>query len=430
MREIMLMRTLAAAAILAGLTSTAWTQEVTWVETSFHRVHLRNGNFIDGKLLSLSDREVSLALQQGNMNIRRDAIEKIEFVKMRSLLERPKMEQFPKGKAAPAAAEVKPAAAATVGALNITPPAIEEALKSKLTGILAGMKGATADQKVAFMKELTSQEGAAPFLASQLDSIGEEDLDYIGMALSQMKDPESLPYIVANLESGRESVVVQALKLVADLGGTAYTSKVRSLLSHSLTAVRSTAISTLERLSDGDSLTNILELLKDPERPVRNAAINAALNLGRKLNDTDAVMTGFSRALDVASTTAKIDLLSGIGRTKKTTSWEAVGPYLRDNDIGVREAAAEALMSLAATESADEIVSRLQIETEKSVRIRLAQAAAVIKSQKFVEPLINWLRSDDEILVKTANKALEDITGRRYNGFQEWSAWWDQVKTR
>jgi len=420
------MRTLMAALILAGLSSAAWAQDHTWVETTFHRVHLRNGNFIDGKLLSTSDREISLQLVQGNMNIRRDSIEKIEFVKMRSLLEKPKQLDQLRPPAA-AAAELKPA---VTSALQITPPSIDEALKSKLTGILAGMRTGNGDQKVALMRELTAVEGAAPYVASLMDTLGEEELDYIGMALTQMKDPESLPYIVAHLDSGRQPVLIQAIKLVADLDGTSHTSKVRALLNHSNPAVRSTVIATLDRLSDRDSLANILDLLKDPERRVRAAAITSSLSMGAKFNESDAVAAGFSRALDLAAPEAKVDLLSGVGRTKKTALWEVVSPRLRDNETSVREAAAEALMALGAAEAADELVNRMQAESEKSVRLRLASAAGTIKSLKFVEPLISWLRSDDDGIVKAATKALEDITNKRFNDHREWSAWWEQNRGR
>src|SRR5690349_18092871 len=54
----------------------------------FHRVHLRNGNVIDGTLLSLTDDMATLRLPSGEMSIKRGMIEKIEFIKMRSLLER------------------------------------------------------------------------------------------------------------------------------------------------------------------------------------------------------------------------------------------------------------------------------------------------------------------------------------------------------
>src|SRR5436190_24328669 len=50
----------------------------------FYRVHLRNGNVIDGELVKETANEVLLRLKVGEMTIRRDQIEKVEFVKMKS----------------------------------------------------------------------------------------------------------------------------------------------------------------------------------------------------------------------------------------------------------------------------------------------------------------------------------------------------------
>src|SRR5262245_25732182 len=52
-------------------------------ELRFHRVHLINGNFIDGQLIKDSPQQVLLQIKAGEMAIRRDLIDRVEFVKMR-----------------------------------------------------------------------------------------------------------------------------------------------------------------------------------------------------------------------------------------------------------------------------------------------------------------------------------------------------------
>src|SRR5258706_10928469 len=56
-----------------------------WVETRFHRVHLLNGNFIDGQLVKESPAGATLMLKSGQITIRKDLIDRIEIVKMRSI---------------------------------------------------------------------------------------------------------------------------------------------------------------------------------------------------------------------------------------------------------------------------------------------------------------------------------------------------------
>src|SRR5258706_9153339 len=51
----------------------------------FTRVHLRNGNFVDGQLIKDTEHEVMLRLRVGEMGIRRDQIDRVELIKMKSL---------------------------------------------------------------------------------------------------------------------------------------------------------------------------------------------------------------------------------------------------------------------------------------------------------------------------------------------------------
>src|SRR5688572_11443006 len=114
---------------LAGLPLAAAAQEkrqpapatkpdpVNWVESRFHRVHLKNGNFIDGELVRKDQRLVVLKLKAGDFGIRADMINRVEYVKVRSLAENPlivafRKEEAPDGPPAVAAA-ARPEAPAT-----------------------------------------------------------------------------------------------------------------------------------------------------------------------------------------------------------------------------------------------------------------------------------------------------------------------------
>src|SRR5579872_6878724 len=72
-------------ALLAWLAPPAAAQEVVWIDTQFHRVYLRNGNFIDGKIVQVNNREVHLDVVPGSMTFRLDMVDRIELIKMRTL---------------------------------------------------------------------------------------------------------------------------------------------------------------------------------------------------------------------------------------------------------------------------------------------------------------------------------------------------------
>jgi hypothetical protein len=82
--------TLVVPALLAlQLVATAQDKNPTWVETRFHRVHLRNGNFIDGQLLRQNSKIVVLNLKSGEFGVGRDMVQRVEFITMRMLSEPP-----------------------------------------------------------------------------------------------------------------------------------------------------------------------------------------------------------------------------------------------------------------------------------------------------------------------------------------------------
>jgi HEAT repeat protein len=388
-------------------------------------VHLRNGNFIDGNVTGLSEREVSLKLREaGDMNIRRDTIDRIELIKMRSLLEKPKLDPPLKRVAA------KPTATGAKAVEPIVPvPEVEAALKSNVSAILGRMRIATPDQREDLLRELAQMPNAGPYLASQMGTVNDDSVEYVAGALRAMKDPESLPYIAAQLESSREIVAICAVRLIGDLEDPNWVRFVRPMMNHSQTAIRSAAIATLSRLNDRDSLPNILDLLGESERPVRTGAIVAALTLGRKFDEVELVSKAFRLALRSPAREALADLLSGAGRLMEPKLWDAVTPHLRDGEADVRAAAADALGAMVAKEAADALISQMRVESDRKARLRMARAAGLIKNVKLAEPLLEWLKDQDEDVVKAAHKGLEDISGKKMNAeYQLWAAWWDQVR--
>ena len=72
-------------------------------DVRFYRVHLRNGNFLDGHLVRQDASKVVLRMSVGEMIVRRDQIERIEFIKLRSLGEPARVVPKPAPIAAPAA---------------------------------------------------------------------------------------------------------------------------------------------------------------------------------------------------------------------------------------------------------------------------------------------------------------------------------------
>jgi HEAT repeat protein len=420
---------LPALGLLACLAPRAAAQDVVWIETQFHRVHLRNGNFIDGKIILVNDREIHLEVIPGQMTFRRDMVDRIELMKMRSLGEPPKLDPPLKkpGVRPKDGGEALPGASIRSRAGGLEAPALDQSSKLRVEAILGRLRIANPDQKDDLVAELARLgPSAAPYLASQMGSVDDESCQRLTQALIKLKEPSALPYLVDALGDDRAYVRIQALLVIGDTGTMESAAPVRSMLGDPQEAVRASAIMALHHLGDADSLPEILACLESKDASVRIAAINAALELARKNGRMDRAAEEMRKALDNSSGKATLDFISAIGRTGRSDQWTSISRYLRDVDPKTRATAAAAMVALAAPASEELVLGRLAQEDDKRTRVQLAAAVSALKAMKAIEPLIGWLQSEDPDIGTAAEMALRVLTGQKFGvDYAKWSQWWD-----
>lgn len=419
------------ALLLLGLSSTLVAQEYVWTETRFHRVHLRNGNFIDGKVTLVKEREVMLTMPVGDMVIRKDSIDRIELMKIRTLGEKPKLDPPLKkaGAAVPVSAVVKPDPAARRTILAAPP--IDDNVRDNLRTILSRFSFAKADQKDGLVREMARQPHAAPYLAWLLPSLDPDLAPQVAGALQKMREPGSQPYLVVALESPKPYIRILAIDLLADQGNAEVLDPVRRCIADDVPGVKVAAMGAATRLGDKEALRSVLDHLEDGDPVVRAAAINNALTLGNRIGRMSDVQDSIKLALMSARGQALLDLAWAAGRTGRKELWPVLASYAFEADPKLRGTIVEALAALAVPESVEVLVQRLRTEDDKQVRLRLAAAAEALKNAEAVPPLIDWLRSQDIEIVNAAAKSLQSITRQRYGtSHQKWEDWWNSTRPK
>jgi len=406
----------ASAALLVGSAGLAWGQDVQWVETRFHRVHLRNGNFIDGKMEANTEKEVTLLIGPGEFSIRKDQVDRIELVKMRSLREKPR--QVATSLAAPSRWKTsKPL------------PQIDAIVREKVDHNLAQFVNASAPLRDQLTRDLSHRPGTAAYLVSQLERVQDDALPYVGRAIWDLKEEDALPYVLDCLDSDRAGVVAQALILSSRWGGETALSHVRRFLSDSRPLVRMAAIDALKQAGDLSSLPEIAELLRSENDQVRATAINACLDLGRKYNRMETIAEAMRDALARARGKALGDLLEACGRSRHPALVDGLIEALRDGDVAIRQRAAAGLVLNGSPLAARVVAQRLTLEESVEVRIQLVRGAAAMKSIDAIDPLIYLLRDSDADLVHECARALNLITRQNYgDSYKKWSSWWELVR--
>lgn len=377
-------------------------------ETRFHRVHLRNGNFVDGDLIKDTEREVMLRLKFGEFVIRRDQVSRIELVKIAGAGEAPKV-VTPARKPGPA---VKPAAA---------PPA-------RLAALVHSLKRATGDAKYEILQEIIGlgPEAVDP-LVELLAGPDEELRPFIAAALIEKKEPRTLPRVTPLLAHPGAGVRSEAARVVAGLGDRSGAAHVRPLLADPAPRVRESAIAAVEALEGASGLDPAARLLLDPDGTVRNRAIRACFTLSDRHGLAEDLARLLVNALETSRGEATADLLGALGTLGRRDLAPRLLPRLGDDLPRVRAAAVGALANLGA--GADEILELLPRERDFRVRAQLALAAQKLKLQRAIDPLIAWLSGGEPEPRELAVRALRALTGQDHGtDAGKWTEWWARTR--
>jgi HEAT repeat protein len=414
----------------------------TWVETEFHRVYLKNGNVIDGHLTKQSPVSVTLALKAGEMIIKVDTIDKIEFLKMRSLAEAPKREvlrpRIPESRIPPS---VPPEMVPNVNVPGAPPNGRASRLRTpeelyrpdpeirrRADEILAGVERADLESRDQVALRLREVGGdVAPYLASLLEKTSRDLGLQILQVLFKMKDPKAVPVLMALLESQNSTVRGQVASLLAETQGPGSLRALGPLAKDEDPTVRQIVATWIQRVGDRNSIEMLGPLLDDPDRDVRGRAQMALLDLGQRFDRNDRVASILEETLRSSAPRVKPELLLLIGKSGLREAWRAAAPFVSNDDPMIRKAAISTLATLAVPESGDTILSQIPKEKDDSVRIPLAEAVPRLKILPAIPYLIDWLEGPSPEVRTAALKALQSAAGTTFGADRKlWDEWWQK----
>lgn len=426
----------------------AGSQEEPRSEVRFQRVHLKNGNFLDGVITQQTAREVVLKMKFGEVRVRADQIERIESIKLRSVGEKPDElpaprrtppREDPSGRrdpftrppprpAGPATPASHPAGPRTPEALFSPRPETRE----QVDPVLRQLERADPEQRDPIVQRLVELGGeTAPYLASLMEKVDREILPYLVNALETLRDPRSVPVLYRQLESSSALVRRNALQLVTAIAGAEAAPRVTLLLKDPDPEVRAAAVTGLQATGDRDAFDALAPLAADPDREVRTRALGALVDLARRHELADLLGTTLEAAAERARGAALLDILATLGRTGQPRVWTALARYLDHDDADVRAAAAGALGALGGRDSGPSLLARLPVELERAPRVALAQAVQKLVLRDAAENLIEWLDDRDPEVRAATLRALQTVTGQNLGPDPDpWRAWWQENKPK
>lgn len=371
----------------------ALAQDVSWVETRFHRVHLRNGNFIDGRLVRESPALIVLEVKPaGEFGVRRDMIQRVEFVKMRSIREEPPI-------VARIAAPVEP-----------TPPAV--------------VPGPAPERAEASPAKFSAEvRGSVDSLLGAYASANPDHRGSLGASLRNL-GPRAVAYACWVARVGRTAV--KRAELVEAIGLCDTPEVLPALLEFATLApdqdVRVAAIRALAKREEPEAAAAVQDALSDRAAKVGQAAAEEVAALYAKGRLALAVlidrMNGSSRKEFPAL---------ALGKTGENAALDALQRLMREGEPKDKIAGLKALTGHARPADIDLAIDLLD-HPDAELRAEVCYSLGRGKQGRAVRPLISSLSDEDEHVVEGALWALRRVTGQSFPKDPEvWLAWWDRT---
>jgi HEAT repeat protein len=385
----------------------------------FTRVYLTNGNFIDGQLLKDTPASVLLKLRSGEMTIRRDMIDRVEFVKMRDRLQPPVVTPRPKAEAPP-----RPEVKSDVPKIAIdtkTPADIQK----KVDQMVQKLRLSPGPEKVFPREELEALgDHAITYLASRVPDMDVGMMDVIMQAFIAMKTTVPNEILGAFINHDKPSVRSFACTVLGLQSDEMKRTYVRPMLKDRDDRVRLTAVSLLGSVTDPDWMDTVGDLCGDPSRDVRNCAIHTTRRVAQKNDLKDKCLRILVQNLSSSSDAVREDMVGGIAALGIKDSWTFLTRMLNDREPKVRAAAASGLTALAVDESGTEIVDAVGRERDGHTRLALIQLVARLRLMKAMEPMLDWLSGSDESVRKATENLFRVLTGESLGQDREaWANW-------
>jgi HEAT repeat protein len=359
----------------------------------FHRVHLRNGNVIDGNLLSLTDDMATLKLPSGEMSIKRGMIEKIEYIKMRSLLERPPVVDTKKKEEKKT--DEQPA----------TPPKKESLEPLPTPG---GVPALLRDRADAIVAEWMEGKSSDRQLAREFEDLG----------------PEVVPYLSLLLEERTKKVpaaaICAALKVIGDAR-----------------AIRGLTVAVHDGQGDEDRRQAVLALIKigtpDTENAIMGALEDPSSNVWKEAKDyiverykkggMDDLPNQLAKSMSRSEN--KVAYAVTLGSLGDPTARKELLYLLGSADDLSKRAALQGLSLRPAAEDGAE-VARYLTTRDDMLKREACLFVGKVKYAGAVPDLIQILGEDDQGAAANAHWALKEITGEKLAADRVlWQNWFE-----
>ncbi len=172
--------------------------------------------------------------------------------------------------------------------------------------------------------------------------------------------------------------------------------------------VRMGAAAALGEMGDSKALDPLVHALKDPYRPVRDAATEALGKLGGDARGVEA----FLDYVNNSNSIVREEGVSALGKIGHSSAVEPLIQILSDESFFVRQSAVTSLGKIGDARATEPLLPFLKDE-DKDIREAAAQALGAIADSRAVESLVQTLKDESPRVRYEAAESLGKIGDRR-----------------
>ncbi len=376
-------------------------QETEWNEILFHRIHLKNGNLIDGQLLKDTPEGVTLKLKIGEMTIRRDQVDRVEFVKIRSIKEPTQVIHTPPRPHEPTV----PAESLYVPPLPSPSDVVTLDDLPKPEGVLDEHRK-RVDQLISLWTNASPNH--RPEISREILKLGRDIVPYLSLILQKR---------LAHVPVRAISTVIGRWGDDRGIVGLASALKARD------PDDRAAAVEALINIGKPVCVNHILSALDDESSEVWKPAGNHLIELyrqGKLPNLVDLLISSMARAQ------SKLAHAITLGRLDIPESRARLLELLSSGDNTVKQLAIQGLAENIHPEEAPEVLPLLSHGTNRALRQEACIYLGRARHRPAVPELIGMLEENDPGLAGNALRALREITGEKLGPDPDaWRNWYE-----
>lgn len=424
--------------------------QVQWMDA--HRLHLRNGNFIDGIIEEMTadiiilryTSIITLSVPVGDLKRDEQGRPVIEEIKLRHVTTEVKRVEVPKEPDPTPTPGVQPVDPGPTPTPTETPvagpdaPPIGEAKRARIESFVAEHFDGTDDRYQSMLAEIQSYGlDGARYLTWRIRSVDEATGRWAHQVLRTLG---SIPFdadIQRLLRSSRSSDRAIALLLLGERKFPEVEGDALRSLRDADVAVRIAAATALESVGTQESLEALADATLDRDSGVRQVSASAATQVARRTQGEAALAARWISAISQASDAAKPELAEAIGRLAATTGnrsplpraeiRDALASMLGEFQVALRIKAAVALGEGKLPEAHLPLVERLRGEDNDSVIQAICNSLTQIGNTAALEPLIEVLRGSPAAAA-AAGTALRALTRQSLpDEFGPWNSWFQET---